>query len=288
MKKAILTASACALGICTACIANSCSSETTETKSASSGIKPSTASTASEPLNLSVYLDLSDRIVKGKGAVSQLENDTALINCIFESFLNQCKKNILANKDHFQILFYPQPSQPNINMIAKSLNLDLSKVDVTQKKKSVINFQNTYQENLLSIYNSTIKSHHWIGSDIWGFFSNKKVDQLCIREGYRNVLVIITDGYIFHTANKIAWGNAYSYILPQTLAKPNSSLIVKRDGLENLEVLMLEITPPTSTEYIRMKRILTDWFTAMGVRKLSINETDISANTETIINNFLN
>ena len=32
MKKAILIASACALGICTACIANSCSSETTETK----------------------------------------------------------------------------------------------------------------------------------------------------------------------------------------------------------------------------------------------------------------
>lgn len=287
MKNTIKIAVAYAICLCTAWMVSACGNSTANPESTTTQSTSSTRAATPLPLNLTVYLDLSDRIVKVKGAATQLENDTALISCIFESFLNRCKKNILKNNDQFKILFYPQPNQPDINAIAKSLTLDLSKVEVTQKKKAVINFQNSYRNNLLSIYNSTIESQNWIGSDIWGFFSNKKVDQQCIREGYRNVLVIITDGYLYHASNKIVEGNAYSYILPQTLAQPNSSLIVKRDGLENLEVLLLEITPSTPTEYTRMNKILTDWFTSMGVSKLSINETDIPANTEVIINNFL-
>lgn len=239
------------------------------------------------PLNLSVYIDMSDRIIKNNGAVPQMDNDTALINYIFEIFLNRCRTNIISREDHFQILFYPQPSQSNINTIAKSLNLDLSKVEYSKKKKTIIDFQNTYQDNLSSIYRRTIDSGKWIGSDIWGFFSNKKVDQTCIRTGYRNVLIILTDGYLYHAANKIKESNAYSYILPQTLTNPSSSLIVKRDGLENLEVLVLEVNPSTPQQYERIEKILTDWFKGMGIKRISINETDLEANIEPIIANFL-
>ena len=240
------------------------------------------------PLNLSVYIDMSDRIIKNNGAVPQMENDTALINYIFEIFLNRCRTNIVSRQDHFQILFYPQPSQSNINTIAKSLNLDLSKVEYSKKKKSIIDFQKTYQDNLSTIYRRTIDSGKWIGSDIWGFFSNKKVDQACIRTGYRNILIILTDGYLYHVANKIKEGNAYSYVLPETLTNPASSLIVKRDGLENLEVLVLEVNPFTPQQYERMEKILTDWFEAMGVKKISINQTDLEANIEPVISNFIN
>lgn len=241
-----------------------------------------------KPLNLSIYLDLSDRLIKNDGPTNQIETDTALIHCIWDLFLNRCKTNILKSKDHFQIFFYPAPQQTNINVLAKDLNLDLSKVAVTEKKKKVMEFDNTYKDNIDAIYQSTLKTKKWVGSDIWGFFSNKKVDQYCMKDGYRNVLIIITDGYLFYAPNKIKEGNAYSYVLSQTLAVPNSSLIVKRDGLENLEVLVLELNPNSPKEYTRMTQVLSDWFSAMGVESVLLNETDIAANTEVVIESFLN
>ena len=240
------------------------------------------------PLNLSVYLDLSDRLVKGKGAMTQVETDTALLNFIVDSFVKRCKSsNILTNKDCFQVLFYPQPKQKDINLIAKSLKLDLKETAVTGKKKAVTDFQNSYKDNITAIYETTLKTKKWNGSDIWGFFSNKKVDQCCIKDGYRNVLIIITDGFIFHVNNKVKDGTAYSYVLPSTLAVDGSSLIVKRAGLESLEVLMLEVDPSTPAEHDAMIAVLTNWFDAMGVKQIVINETDIEANTEVVISNFL-
>lgn len=263
-----------------------CTSEATQ-KDEKNAHADATVEAGDKPLNLSVYIDLSDRLIKQPGAVPQMENDTAIINCIFELFLDRCKKNILKNEDHFQVFFYPVPTHSNINLIAKSLNLDLGKAGATMKKKAVKEFQNTYKENLETIYTSTMNSKKWVGSDIWGFFSNKKVDQLCIKDGYRNVLVILTDGYLFYEPNKIKQGNQYSYILPQTLNNPKSSLIVKRGGLEGLEVLMLEISPKSPTERERMTQILSDWFSQMGVQKFVVNEADVSANTEAVITNFL-
>ena len=285
-KKVYIIAGAIIMAL--AIIAGSCISSTNEQKTESDKTDKGNVSESigEKPLNLSVYLDLSDRLIKGNGAVTQVENDTALINCIFETFLERCKKSILKNKDHFQIFFYPQPKQDNINQIVKELNLDLRKTALTQKKKAVTDFQSSYKDHVASIYNSTIKLHDFIGSDIWGFFSNKKVDQYCIREGYRNVLIIITDGYIFHVNNKKKDGKAYSYILQQTLSVPGSSLIVARDGLENLEVLMLEINP-SPKDHDEMLRVLSKWFEDMGVSKYLINETDIAANTEAVISSFL-
>lgn len=251
-----------------------------------SKIDRTTGAINNRPLNMSVYLDLSDRVIKGNGAVSQVENDKALINCIFDAFLERCKRNILKNKDHFQIFFYPQPKQANINEIVKDLNLDLSKKAITEKKGAVIDFQKSYKSNIEGIYNSTTGTKNWIGSDIWGFFSNKKVDQYCIREGYRNVLIIITDGYIFYKGNKKKSGNSYSYVLHQTLSVPGSSLIAARSGLEDLEVLMLEINP-SPQDHDEMLRVLSQWFDDMGVKRYLINETDIAANTEVVVSSFL-
>ena len=129
---------------------------------------------------------------------------------------------------------------------------------VTGKKKAVTDFQNSYKDNITAIYETTLKTKKWNGSDIWGFFSNKKVDQCCIKDGYRNVLIIITDGFIFHVNNKVKDGTAYSYVLPSTPA-----------------------------EHDAMIAVLTNWFDAMGVKQIVINETDIEANTEVVISNFL-
>lgn len=145
----------------------------------------------------------------------------------------------------------------------------------------------TFTKNISQIYQSTLTAKKWIGSDIWGFISDKKVDAQCIRDGYRNILVILTDGYLYYGPNKVKEGNSYSYILPQTLKDAGSSLIVKRNDLKDLEVLMLEVNPYTPLERDRLIEVLEQWFTEMEVSKFVVADTDMPVNTTNIINNFI-
>lgn len=250
----------------------------------------STPDTAEKPLplNISVYLDLSDRLTRDL-TPSQMERDTAIINHLVDIFINDCIKNgkIINSSNHFQVFFYPAPASSEIAQLAKGLNVDLAKSEIRNKKTDLKEMKSRFQSNLTQIYTDAIRDKKWVGSDIWGFFSNKIVDELCIRPGYRNILIILTDGYLYHVANKINSGSAYSYVLPQTLAVQGSSLLVKRNGLDNLEVLMLEVNPYDPKQHDALVSVLEKWFKEMGVNKFQVSETAIPVNTEIYIDNFI-
>ena len=65
-------------------------------------------------------------------------------------------------------------------------------------------------------------------------------------------------------------------------------MIVKRKGLQGLEVLMLETNPYSPKEHDRLQSVLENWFEGMEIGRFVISETDLSSNTETVIDNFLN
>ena len=241
------------------------------------------------PLNISVYLDLSDRLTRNLNP-TQMERDTAIINHLIDIFISDCINNgkILNSKNHFQVLFYPAPNSSQIAQLAKSLNVDLSKTELKRKKVELMEMKTRFQTNLSQIYDDAMEEGKWVGSDIWGFFSNKEVDKLCVRDGYRNLLVILTDGYLFHADNKVKEGNTYSYVLPQTLEIADASLIVKRRGLSNIEVLMLEVNPYNPKQRDKLTSILENWFRDMEVGKFVVSETALPVNTEVYIDSFLN
>jgi hypothetical protein len=164
--------------------------------------------------------------------------------------------------------------------------MDLSKAQPAEKKQMLLDFQDKFNASLTKIYEATMQDKNWIGSDIWGFFK-KQVDTYCIREDARNIIVILTDGYLFYAPNKQKDGNNYSYILPQTLSNPNSGLIVSRTGLENLEVLLLEVNPYDPKHQDQMEAILQNWFSGMGVQKVYVGVTDQPSNTRLIIDKFM-
>lgn len=240
-----------------------------------------------KPLNISVYLDLSDRL-KRDLTPSQTERDTAIINHLIDIFIDDAVINgkIANSKNHFQIFFYPTPKNSEIATLAKGLNVDLEKTDVKNKKVILTDMKSQFGKSLASIYSDAISATDWTGSDIWGFFSNKKVDDMCIRDGYRNILVILSDGYLFDANNKIKDGNAYSYILPQTLAIPGSSLIIKRDGLNDLEILMLEVNPYDQKQRSALIEKIQNWVSGMGVTKFVVADTDLPVNIEHTIDHF--
>jgi len=248
------------------------------------------------PINLSVFLDLSDRLDSDKPgnsnlSVSQMHRDIAIVEHLVDLFIDTCMSHtISASQNHFQVLFHPTPNTSDIATIAANLNVDMSKItNPGDKKKRLMSMKDEFSKSLSLIYNQTLKDKQWPGSDIWGFFCNKnpKVDDLCIRNGYRNVLVILTDGYIYHESNAQKKGKSYSYLLPTLVDNVSElSLMASRNGLENLEVLMLEINPGKSNRQTKLITILEDWLKNMGVEHYTVTETDLPSNTQTIIDNF--
>lgn len=238
------------------------------------------------PLNISIYLDLSDRLER-QMFPSQKERDIEIVNYLTEILKNHAvAQKILPSKDRIKVFFYPAPNDSKIALLSKDLEMDLSKAQPAEKKQMLLDFQDKFATSLTKIYDATLEGKNWIGSDIWGFFK-KQIDTYCIREDARNVIVILTDGYLFYAPNKLKDGDNYSYILPQTLSNPNSGLIISRQGLENIEVLMLEVNPLDPKHQDRMESILQNWLQGMGVKKMYVGETDQPSNTKLIIDKFM-
>jgi hypothetical protein len=241
---------------------------------------------SNKPLNISIYLDLSDRLER-QMTPSQKERDIEIVKYLTEIVKNHAvSQKILPSRDRIKVFFYPSPNDSKIALLSQDLEMDLSKAQPAEKKQMLLDFQEKFTSSLTQIYDATMQYKNWIGSDIWGFFK-KQVDTYCVREDARNIIVILTDGYLFYAPNKQKDGNNYSYILPQTLSDPNSGLIVSRQGLENLEVLLLEINPYDPKHQDQMETILQKWFSNMGVQKIYVGETDQPSNTRLIIDKFM-
>jgi hypothetical protein len=242
---------------------------------------------AEKSLNISIFLDLSDRLTR-QMTPSQMSRDTAIVAYIADCFkAKTLGPQILTSKNSIKIFFYPTPSNPNIATLADGLHLDVSTKKGVEKRNGLERLRPLFKTNLSAIYSKTLSEHNWIGCDIWDFFSSKKVDSQCIKANARNILFILTDGYVYAENNKIKEGKAYSYILPQTLSVEGSSLLATRKGLDNLEVMVLEVNPYTKEQGYKMIPILEKWFKDMGVKKVDIAETDLPINTQTIIKQFL-
>ena len=243
-----------------------------------------------KPLNLSLFLDLSDRIIRDNVNPSQMFNDTAIANYFVDYFIQSCvKQGIINSRNNFQILFYPTPNEPDIVSLSKSMCVDMAKLTPAEKKAYLMEMKSKIEKNLDVIYSKTLKEQKWVGCDIWGFFSNKQVDKLCIRKGFRNVIVILTDGYLYHVDNKIKEGSSYSYILPQTL-NAGGDLLIKRNDLKDLEVIVLEVNPYDLKQREPLVSTLQEWFENMGLSSddISINVTDVENHIEPIIDSFMN
>lgn len=259
-----------------------------------------------QQLNLSILLDLSDRINPAMDDVSptHAERDIAIIGNVVKYFKKVMdKQGAYSAKGKLQVLFSPEPKDPNINILSQKLKVDLSAMDNKQKKVIYDVIEGQFENNLKSIYDLSIKQEKWEGADIWRFFKND-VSDYCVEKDYRNILIILTDGYIYHKNSMDQTANRYAYLTAPLLSKYNLrnnpkweeeiekkdfGLIAKRNDLNNLEVLVLEISPlknnPNDEDII--KGVLLKWFNEMGAQKVAMYNTGLPSNTEKNIFKFL-
>lgn len=253
--------------------------------------------------NVSFLLDLSDRINPEKYPNESLDyykRDVGYINSVAQVFSSHLgtKKNRSMN-DKIQLYFDPEPLNSEINSISKKLKYHVTKGNVTLDLLDEI--KNTYANSPIEIYNLAIEDGQYVGSDTWKFFKNK-VKDYCVDEAYRNVLIILTDGYIYHESTKIREENLSTYITPETirsnhlndskwktkLDEGNFGFIPLDLDLSNLEILVIGINPDVKNPYEEdvIKAYWTTWFEKMNVKKFEIKNADLPSNMEKVIKDF--
>ncbi|WP_299121993.1 hypothetical protein [uncultured Tenacibaculum sp.] len=256
-------------------------------------------------LNISILLDLSDRIDEKKYPNTSMEyfqRDLGYINSISNSFLEhiQNKKLVLINDD-MQIYFEPAPANITINQKSKELKVSFTK---NLTKELIENTKKKYTTIPKEIYTLAKENGKYLGSDTWRFFKDK-AKRYCIKECNRNILVILTDGYMFHTDTKLKEKNLTSFITPRTLRnfglnnsrweetfeKKGFGFIPASKKLNNLEVLVIGLVNhdkkrnPYSQDVV--KKYWSKWLENMGIKKYEIYGAELPSNMDNTIRNFI-
>lgn len=267
------------------------------------GGKNNTIIVDSNNINVSILIDLSDRIdpkTNPNATMQYFQRDLEYIKAIEKGFLNHIRtKKIITFNDQMQVFFNPEPSDPKINDLTKELkvsfdkNTSEDKIALTERKYSTLPS---------SIYQSAIKDGNYVGSDIWEFFKNK-VKDYCIKDDHRNILFILTDGYMYHKDSKFEEKNESSFktsylttklIRSNNLINSNFKNVIEKNGygfvkandnLSNLEVIVLGINPEKGNPFEEavIKEYWENWFKEMQIKNPQIRSADLPSNLEPII-----
>jgi len=250
-------------------------------------------------INVSILIDLSDRIdpqTNPNSTMEYFQRDTEYIKAIEKGFLNHIKtKRIITFNDQMQVFFNPEPSDPKMNEFTKELKISFDK---NTDKDYFSSVEKKYAELPLNIYQSAIKDGNYIGSDIWEFFKNK-VKDYCIKDDHRNILFILTDGYMYHQNTTFSEEKKTSYLTSKlikannltnsdfkTIIEKNKLGFVKaNDNLSNLEVIVLGINPEKGNPFEEsvIKEYWENWFKEMKIKNYQIKSADLPSNLEPII-----
>jgi len=223
-----------------------------------------------------------------------------VVNTFKSHILN---KRVISMNDRIQLYIDPPPPNASINGLVEELKIELNRENVT--KELVNSIDSIYVNNCRQIYDLAIldgAKGDYPGSDIWGFFKYK-IKDYCIKPDYRNILVVLTDGYTYHTNNKIIEGNKSSYLTSLVIKKKgfnksswaeaykanNHGFILSNSDLQDLEVLVLGVNPSKDNPFEEdvIRTYWKDWLSGMGVQNYAIKTADLPSNLEDVITEFI-
>lgn len=252
-------------------------------------------------LNISILLDLSDRIENPRIK----KKDSAYLSSLAKIFVNHVKsKKLILLEDKMQLFFNPEPSDTKINDIAEKLRIGFTKETSKDNLEVALKLYSEYPSQLYTLAQNDAKANKgYPGSDIWRFFKDN-VKDYCIDNCHRNILVILTDGYMFYSGTVMKEKNKTSYLTPKSLKalslnKGNWKTKIKEkqlgfihanNDLNDLEVLVIGITShndenPYAKDII--EAYWSEWFEAMNVKQYKIKNAGLPSNIEKVISDFI-
>jgi len=259
-------------------------------------------------LNVTILLDLSDRISVKKNP-TQVDKDLKIIMNILDAFKSSLsKKGVVHSEDRIKVIYYPTVNYEIYQDIADSLNIDFSNYEFIKRKKIFENLSTIYYNNLKKLYSLASNSKNFEGSDLFNYFKHRVVDD-CISSdsNFINLLVVLTDGYIYHKNSKYQEGNRFSYLIPEASHVSNfrkinnwESIFDKNDfglmkldnDLSKLNILLAEFAPIENSpkDFDILKKYWTKWLIEQNVSKdnFKILQTDLSTLNRDIVFKFFN
>ncbi|MFY0631178.1 MAG: hypothetical protein JXR05_12410 [Flavobacteriaceae bacterium] len=253
-------------------------------------------------LNISVLLDLSDRIEKK----NTIQKDSAYLSSLSKAFVNHVKKKqLILLEDRMQVFFNPIPDDNKINRIAEKLRIQFTRDTHKEDLDKTISLYSEYPAQLYTLAKKDAKAaNKYLGSDIWGFFKYH-IKDYCIDECHRNILVILTDGYMYHKNMIKTKENQTSYITPKSMYRlglnksdwrevmknKNLGFIPIENKLNDLEVLVIGVESDNEKNpYARdiLEKYWSNWFDTMNIRNYKIKSADIPSSIEKVIFDFIN
>ncbi|MBC8298179.1 MAG: hypothetical protein H8E55_20630 [Pelagibacterales bacterium] len=253
-------------------------------------------------LNLSIILDLSDRISPDKDNMKDYDLD--YINDILFAFSTHIvNKRVIRLNDNINYFILP-PGDLNADQQIRKINYHIDRSSSNCNKDSIISITSNTIKTLNSIYDNRISyasSINWDdGADLWGFMHDKSND-LCVENNFKNKIIIITDGYIWSNEDNIVYANKTNNLIQQDLAKlgltnsnwediytNNNYGFITLEQSINADVLIIGLDKSTNNPYSLdiLKKYWTDWLEE-SVNLLILKEKDVPSNIKPVIEKFI-
>lgn len=283
--------------ISTNCISNYEKSDDALNKSANKKFKQ---------LNVTILLDLSDRISQQKNP-GQADKDISIILNIVDNFKKYLNvKGVALSRDRIKLVYYPLLNFPQIKDITDSLNINFENLGIIERKAVFNNIDRMYLDNLKRLYSIFSNMPEYNGSDLFSYFKHRVVDDcITLDEDYINLLVILSDGYLYSYNNKFKIENRFSYIGPlsthltqfrnnphweRRFNDEDYGFIKIENDLSNLLIIAAEFNPEAKypIDFDILKKYWSKWFEEQNVQKSNfiILRTDHISQNKNVIEAF--
>ena len=211
-------------------------------------------------LNVILVPDLSNRIIDNENNSGQIRRDSIIIGAICESFENNVKTKMNSNDKLIIDITDRNQAGGKLGDLADTIIYDLSSFRDKINKLYFINKREDFKNGVKKLYDTAYdfeqKNPKGGGADFVSYFStklNSKIQKSTLDHNYRNVLIILTDGYLEATKPN---GAVIAYIKQ----KPTEILETSGTRFKDLEVYLLEFNRKKNADDLEENRIKNWWF----------------------------
>ncbi len=260
-------------------------------------------------LNISVLIDLSNRI-DDRLHPQQASRDIAIVGDLTQIFKNNIDAFGAFKADgKLRVYFHPEPSDPEIASIARELTADCkagNRPENAKHNKQVYqSVDSNFQTGLERIYQLANNKSDYPGSNIWRFMKDEAAHR-CLEDtaNFRNILVILTDGYLYYKNEMHQTKNRYSYIernfphfnkfrdrkvLESTFENEDYGFEPTGVDLNGLEVVVMGINPDEAypQDFDIIKKYWEKWLKEMDIQHFVLVKTQQPVYSQKSISDFL-
>ena len=223
----------------------------------------------SEPVNLIVILDTSDRV----STPEQVDNDIKIATEIVTQFDKLVHEHLgkikFGDKVHYpHRISFVVPDQPTTPAIPPDImrNLELWDPQKENVHYEFVKQRDTLLAEIRKVYDFARK-HKQTGSDIWDWFQSEANDYFC--EGYQNLIICLSDGYLIFDDNIQRPEGTCMHLIDRKRIDMSKVLLPIETVFSNYSVkfLMVEIDMKDGGDYENMKKYWKTWLNTIGIKK---------------------